>query len=489
VTTTPDTDRQARRDALLHLTRRMLRGALLPPERDLLATHVEEALRDGDQAREQLATAERDHNTRRVDLTQALGQRMDLEWPWLLAAVREQREARSGTRTASDVLVEHDVTRKALCDALDAGYHLNWQQLVDTAQRHHDANAEWQAEAEQHRKALAEALDVHPSRDWANLINTAEDVRRDRRAAGLRAHEAEQEAARARRGEAEAVRARKAAEDRARKAERAVNLLAGSHRRAEKAEAEVARLTGLVSQYADRGIANGQRAEKAEATLTAVREAVAGRRAEVADYEAERPPSAWSDAVAVTCDRVEEAIAVAALGDPQPTTEQRCVCGDPIERWTGPGWIHTPGSDTPCLDARPAADDVTRLSQETDAEQDGLYHRLCRILGLPAETTDDDLIEVVRGLLVREARKQPAEPQQPAPALSVVTCGPITTHAAHQYMTGRTVYQCPGLTVTDLREQAAEPLLSGTPLVISLNLDPAEISDIIRRIVRRGGAG
>lgn len=468
MTTTPDTDRQARRDALLHLTRRMLRGALLPSERDLLATHVEEALRDGDQAREQLATAERDHNTRRVDLTQALGQRMDLEWPWLLAAVREQREARSGTRTASDVLVEHDVTRKALCDALDAGYHLNWQQLVDTAQRHHDANAEWQAEAEQHRKALAEALDVHPSRDWANLINTAEDVRRDRRAAGLRAHEAEQEAARARRGEAEAVRAREAAEDRARKAERAVNLLAGSHRRAEKAEAEVARLTGLVSQYADRGIANGQRAEKAEATLTAVREAVAGRRAEVADYEAERPPSAWSDAVAVTCDRVEEAIAVAALGDPQPATEPADPCAH---------------------GCRQASDDLTRLSQETDAEQDGLYHRLCRILGLPADTTDDDLIEAVRGLLVREARKQPAEPQQPAPALSVVTCGPITTHAAHQYMTGRTVYQCPGLTVTDLREQAVEPLLSGTPLVISLNLDPAEISDMIRRIVRRGGAG
>lgn len=36
---------------------------------------------------------------------------------------------------------------------------------------------------------------------------------------------------------------------------------------------------------------------------------------------------------------------------------ERCICGDPIERWTGPGdpgWIHTPGSDTACLDARPA---------------------------------------------------------------------------------------------------------------------------------------
>ncbi|NUP17375.1 MAG: hypothetical protein HOV73_25925 [Streptomyces sp.] len=43
-----------------------------------------------------------------------------------------------------------------------------------------------------------------------------------------------------------------------------------------------------------------------------------------------------------------------------PDDGPRCVCGDPIERWTGPGepgWIHSPGSDTPCLEAhlvRPA---------------------------------------------------------------------------------------------------------------------------------------
>ncbi|MFJ3141668.1 hypothetical protein ACIPJM_04355 [Streptomyces halstedii] len=37
---------------------------------------------------------------------------------------------------------------------------------------------------------------------------------------------------------------------------------------------------------------------------------------------------------------------------------RRCVCGDPIEWMTHPdgsGWIHSPGSDTRCLDARPAA--------------------------------------------------------------------------------------------------------------------------------------
>ncbi|MFJ3283308.1 hypothetical protein [Streptomyces halstedii] len=41
------------------------------------------------------------------------------------------------------------------------------------------------------------------------------------------------------------------------------------------------------------------------------------------------------------------------------TTEgdRRCVCGDPIEWMTHPdgsGWIHSPGSETRCLDARPA---------------------------------------------------------------------------------------------------------------------------------------
>ena len=48
--------------------------------------------------------------------------------------------------TASDVMVAHEVTRKALAQALDAGLHLNWPQLVDQAQRSHDANAAWMAD-------------------------------------------------------------------------------------------------------------------------------------------------------------------------------------------------------------------------------------------------------------------------------------------------------------------------------------------------------
>ncbi|MCQ9178941.1 hypothetical protein KMT30_07825 [Streptomyces sp. IBSBF 2953] len=51
--------------------------------------------------------------------------------------------------------------------------------------------------------------------------------------------------------------------------------------------------------------------------------------------------------------------AASAVSLPLATDQTRCVCGAPIE-WmdvdvaNGSGWIHSPGSDTPCLDARPA---------------------------------------------------------------------------------------------------------------------------------------
>ncbi|WP_431781740.1 hypothetical protein [Streptomyces chumphonensis] len=51
-----------------------------------------------------------------------------------------------------------------------------------------------------------------------------------------------------------------------------------------------------------------KRAEQAEAALARVRAVVTERRAEVAEYEAESPPSGWSDAVTVTCDRIDYAL-------------------------------------------------------------------------------------------------------------------------------------------------------------------------------------
>lgn len=52
----------------------------------------------------------------------------------------------------------------------------------------------------------------------------------------------------------------------------------------------------------------GQERDTAQAALERVRKAIADRRADVADYEAENPPSGWSDGVANTCDRIEEAL-------------------------------------------------------------------------------------------------------------------------------------------------------------------------------------
>lgn len=58
--------------------------------------------------------------------------------------------------------------------------------------------------------------------------------------------------------------------------------------------------------------------------------------------------------------------------DDAPTTTAddapRCVCGDPIEQTGDPAyWIHSPGSDTPCLDARPNLP-VRKIAQEVPAE-------------------------------------------------------------------------------------------------------------------------
>jgi hypothetical protein len=57
--------------------------------------------------------------------------------------------------TASDVMVAHEITRKALASALDAGLHLNWPQLVGQAQRSREANEAWKADVDRVRKLHA----------------------------------------------------------------------------------------------------------------------------------------------------------------------------------------------------------------------------------------------------------------------------------------------------------------------------------------------
>jgi hypothetical protein len=262
VTTTPDTDRQARRDAIRDLITRIGRGRAGPDIATLLTSHLDAEQADGDQAREQLAAA---------------------------------RAGDGKGRTASDVLVEHDVTRKALCDALGVGYHLNWQQIIDTAQRSHDANAAWQAEAEQHRMALCEALACFPSTRWGDLPSIA----------------------------AERIEQRQRAEDRAEAAE-------AGERRAMEQRQQMAAERFAWQERGDRAEISArahktaatealQRAERAEATLTAVRKIVSRLAAHAAGFQdvldaADIGP--WGKTVGADLADLQ-----AALGDPQSATE------------------------------------------------------------------------------------------------------------------------------------------------------------------------
>lgn len=73
--------------------------------------------------------------------------------------------------------------------------------------------------------------------------------------------------------------------------------------RAEQAEAEVERLRKELDY-----LASDARLVAAEAATERVSAAIAERRTEVAEFEAEHEPLAWSDAVTVTCARIEDAL-------------------------------------------------------------------------------------------------------------------------------------------------------------------------------------
>lgn len=255
---TPDTGqpaRQARRDALLHLTRRMLSGALLPSERDLLATHVEEALRDGDQAREQRDQAGASLTDLRNDLYRERG--------------------------------AHEEHRQQLANVLGEARGHNWPHLIGRAETIRAAATERADLLEEARDALeAAGQNGAHGDDWPAI------------APAIRALGEQLAAARA--GDAPWIKAYRedltAAEERARKAERVANMLADAER------------------YR----------QAAEATLTAVRKAVADA------LQHENP-------LGLTCQcGVDHLGAIdAALGDPQPATEPEvsaAACG-PEAQW------------------------------------------------------------------------------------------------------------------------------------------------------------
>jgi hypothetical protein len=87
-----------------------------------------------------------------------------------LTKAREQLAEYKGRRTVSDVLVEHDVHRKALAEAIHAGLHLNWQQLIDTARGTYEGALDWKADFEAEKKRadhLQQRLDQATGLDTA----------------------------------------------------------------------------------------------------------------------------------------------------------------------------------------------------------------------------------------------------------------------------------------------------------------------------------
>jgi hypothetical protein len=144
--------------------------------------------------------------------------------------------------------------------------------------------------------------------------------------------------------------------------------------RVEKADAVLVRVRRQLAVSDASADALLKRAEQAEATVARVREIGSRLTAQAAAFQdvlddSDRDP--WASTIRAGLDELRTALDGTGNAEPEPAPErneptiapddeaagqQRCVCGDPIERWTGPGdprWIHSPGSDTTCTNARP----------------------------------------------------------------------------------------------------------------------------------------
>lgn len=153
----PDDTTTARRQLLGLLIDRVEQDGLLGAETPLLRPLIE-AEQAGTSPRvkitmhdETTSAAVRpllhDLDARRHELADVLLRSSDAPWPALIgqAAILQADNARlyqeldaltaAQPPVVSDLLVQHDVTRKALAGALGAGWHLNWEQLVDRARR------------------------------------------------------------------------------------------------------------------------------------------------------------------------------------------------------------------------------------------------------------------------------------------------------------------------------------------------------------------
>lgn len=120
-----------------------------------------------------------------------VAEEMNAELERIRAAATEGKYRALGRPlTASDVQVAHEITRKSLAEALDAGLHLNWPQLVEQAQRSHDANAAWAADVDRVRQLhvpdeQGECRACHASYDPCPTIQALDESRLPRRTAAL----------------------------------------------------------------------------------------------------------------------------------------------------------------------------------------------------------------------------------------------------------------------------------------------------------------
>jgi hypothetical protein len=308
------------RDALRDLIARVGRGRAGAD----IATHIASHL-DAEQA---LAAAERAaHEEHRRQLADALGG-MDPATPWD-SLIRRAAQVLAGRHRAVDTAQEIEADRDRLAE-----------QLRRAAGRLADA----EARAEQAEELLSIA---HQTSNTSERLRALAATERDQLAAELRNARYETE---------------------------------GERRRADRAEATVRDYENRIAwettcgehaRLLDSCRAADERATRAEIDATRAEVTIARVRDAVVQWRGWNPTeNAWA------IRDIERALS----GDPdpqpqdpphdkeQPDTEPspRCVCGDPIQRWTGPGepgWIHSPGSDTTCTDPRPAVSSMTDESE------------------------------------------------------------------------------------------------------------------------------
>lgn len=369
---TPDADRQARRGALIDLITRIGRGRTGADIATLLTGYLTAEQADGDRAREQLA-AERDaHEGHRLDLAAVL--KWDEACPWDDLITSASATERDATRAEKRVTA----LRAALADVLAVGPDLSDDDLIACVRDilgQRDQAREQLAEADRvaqrtatrhggHHHALADALGWDHTIEWAKLVSEVGQRTRDLGAA-------EREAENERKRTGSAIRRADAAEATVRDYEnritwettcagcaRVLDACRAADERAEKAEAERDEARRALNLWIRAAGQERERAERAEATLTAVCKAVA---------DAREHGETWG-ALDHRCGTDHLTEIEAALADPQP------------------------------------------------APVDTLSSRLRRMLGTEQGTSDDSLIEAVRGLLVQDARRdqQPATtPEQP----------------------------------------------------------------------------